>query len=144
MRQFTFIILFMLVSSLLLASPLLAADSSSIQAQVSQQAPVAPDIDKVVEKKEVSLFIKCVFEAVGTFILILLGCGVVACVLLPNHLGNYIRNHKCPGELACNSQTDTQCWIKMRAAVWPRNKNTTHYRKPPGKGNGNPASSSPF
>ncbi len=51
------------------------------------KAPVAPDIDKVVEKKEVSLFKKCVFEAVGTFILILLGCGVVACVLLEKSKG---------------------------------------------------------
>lgn len=87
MRQFTFIILLMFVSSLLLASPVLAADSSSTQTQVSQQAPASPDIDKVVEKKEVSLFVKCVFEAVGTFILMLLGCGVVACVLLEKSKG---------------------------------------------------------
>lgn len=34
-----------------------------------------------------SLFIKCVFEFLGTFILILLGCGVVACVSLKKSKG---------------------------------------------------------
>lgn len=36
---------------------------------------------------EVTLFVKCVFEFLGTFVLILLGCGVVACVLLEKSKG---------------------------------------------------------
>lgn len=36
---------------------------------------------------EVSLFAKCVFEFLGTFVLILLGCGVVACVCLTKSKG---------------------------------------------------------
>lgn len=37
---------------------------------------------------EVSLFVKCLFEAIGTFVMILLGCGVVACVNLSKSKGN--------------------------------------------------------
>lgn len=36
---------------------------------------------------EVSLFAKCIFEFIGTFVLILLGCGVVACVNLTKSKG---------------------------------------------------------
>lgn len=36
---------------------------------------------------EVSLFAKCIFEFLGTFVLILLGCGVVACVALKKSKG---------------------------------------------------------
>lgn len=36
---------------------------------------------------EVSLFVKCIFEFLGTFVLILLGCGVVACVNLSKSKG---------------------------------------------------------
>lgn len=36
---------------------------------------------------EVSLFTKCIFEFIGTFVLILLGCGVVACCCLSKSKG---------------------------------------------------------
>lgn len=36
---------------------------------------------------EVSLFVKCIFEFLGTFVLLLLGCGVVACVNLDKSKG---------------------------------------------------------
>ena len=36
---------------------------------------------------EVSLFVKCVFELLGTFVMILLGCGVVACCNLQGSKG---------------------------------------------------------
>ncbi len=36
---------------------------------------------------EASLFLKCVMEAIGSFMLMLLGCGVVACVCLKNSKG---------------------------------------------------------
>lgn len=36
---------------------------------------------------EISLFMQCVFEFIGTFVLILLGCGVVACVSLKKSKG---------------------------------------------------------
>lgn len=36
---------------------------------------------------EISLFAKCVFEFIGTFVLLLLGCGVVACVNLTKSKG---------------------------------------------------------
>lgn len=36
---------------------------------------------------ETSLFVKCIFEFVGTFVLVLLGCGVVACVNLTKSKG---------------------------------------------------------
>lgn len=36
---------------------------------------------------ETTLFVKCIFEALGTFVLILLGCGVVACVNLSKSKG---------------------------------------------------------
>lgn len=36
---------------------------------------------------ETSLLVKCVFEFVGTFVLVLLGCGVVACVNLTKSKG---------------------------------------------------------
>ena len=35
----------------------------------------------------ISLFTQCVFEFLGTFVLILLGCGVVACVSLKKSKG---------------------------------------------------------
>lgn len=37
---------------------------------------------------EVSLFAKCIFEFIGTFVLMLLGCGVVACVNLTKSKGS--------------------------------------------------------
>lgn len=88
MRQISFLILFFFISCIMVHYPVLAADSASNQTQISQQAnaPTA-DTDKAIEKKEVSLFVKCIFEGVGTFILILLGCGVVACVLLDKSKG---------------------------------------------------------
>ncbi len=36
---------------------------------------------------EVSLFVQCVFEFLGTFVLVVLGCGVVACVSLRKSKG---------------------------------------------------------
>lgn len=36
---------------------------------------------------ETSLFIKCIFECIGSFVLMLLGCGVVACVNLTKSKG---------------------------------------------------------
>ena len=36
---------------------------------------------------EISLFVKCVFELLGTFVMILLGCGVVACCNLQGSKG---------------------------------------------------------
>lgn len=38
--------------------------------------------------EEVSLWLKCFFEFLGTFIMILLGCGVVACTTLKQSKGN--------------------------------------------------------
>lgn len=37
---------------------------------------------------ETTLFVKCLFELLGTFVLVLLGCGVVACVNLTHSKGN--------------------------------------------------------
>lgn len=39
------------------------------------------------ETNEISVFIQCVFEFLGTFVMILLGCGVVACVSLKRSKG---------------------------------------------------------
>jgi len=36
---------------------------------------------------EVSLLVQCLFEFIGTFVLVLLGCGVVACVSLRKSKG---------------------------------------------------------
>ncbi|MDE5879439.1 MAG: aquaporin, partial [Desulfovibrio sp.] len=36
---------------------------------------------------ETSLFVKCIFELLGTFVMILLGCGVVACCNLQGSKG---------------------------------------------------------
>ena len=36
---------------------------------------------------ETTLFVKCIFECLGTFVMILLGCGVVACVNLTKSKG---------------------------------------------------------
>ncbi len=38
-------------------------------------------------EQEVSIFVQCVFEFIGTLVLILLGCGVVACVSLKKSKG---------------------------------------------------------
>lgn len=39
------------------------------------------------ETNEISVFIQCVFEFLGTFVMILLGCGVVACTTLKRSKG---------------------------------------------------------
>ena len=40
------------------------------------------------EASETSLLVQCFFEFLGTFVMILLGCGVVACTTLKGSKGN--------------------------------------------------------
>ena len=75
----------------LFIQPCIAAEGASDQIQITQQqndsSNSLPSVPEIEDKSDVSLFVKCVFEAIGTFILILLGCGVVACVLLDQSKG---------------------------------------------------------
>ena len=40
------------------------------------------------EELEIPIFLQCFFEFLGTFVMILLGCGVVACTSLRKSKGN--------------------------------------------------------
>ena len=62
----------------------------------------------------------------------------------PQSFGQLYKEPQMPRDLPATAKPTLNAGLRCAPLYGPATRNTTHYRKPPGKGNGNPASSSPL